>query len=88
MGARGQDFVERLVSDGRYGSASEVVREGLRPVEECEAKLVALRATLNASIAQGGDVTDEAFDADVSTKTAEPRSKGNGDVTYIARPSR
>lgn len=54
VGDRWEGFVEAAVKSGRYGSASEVVREGLRLVEEREAKLVALRETLNASIAGGG----------------------------------
>lgn len=78
IGERWQGFVERVVSDGRYGSASEVVREGLRLVEEREAKLLALQATLNASIAQGGEITDEELDADIAAKSAELRSKGYG----------
>ena len=47
---------------GRYGSASEVVREGLRLVEEREAKLTALRAIIDASITAGGQVSDEQLD--------------------------
>ncbi len=54
IGQRWEDFVESIVKDGRYSSASEVVREGLRLVEEREAKLSALRQTLDASIAEGG----------------------------------
>src|SRR5271169_245436 len=53
IGERWQGFVERVVSEGRYGSASEVVREGLRLVEEREAKLLALRTALDDSIARG-----------------------------------
>ena len=78
IGERWQDFVERVVSDGRYGSASEVVREGLRLVEEREAKLLALRATLNASIAQGGVVTEAKIDSAIAAKAAELRGKGSG----------
>jgi len=40
------DFVDRQVAAGRYGSASKVVRAGLRLLEEQEAKLEALRAAL------------------------------------------
>jgi putative addiction module CopG family antidote len=46
--------VEAVVKSGRYNSASEVVREGLRLVEERETKLQALHEALNASIAEGG----------------------------------
>ncbi|MFZ1429732.1 MAG: type II toxin-antitoxin system ParD family antitoxin [Geminicoccaceae bacterium] len=62
IGSRWESFVENVVKNGRYGSASEVVREGLRLVEEREAKLRALRATLEASIATGGEVSDAELD--------------------------
>ena len=59
LGERWESFVADMVRHGRYGSASEVVREGLRLVEEREAKLVALRSMLDTSIAAGGDVTED-----------------------------
>jgi antitoxin ParD1/3/4 len=77
IGERWQGFVERVVSEGRYGSASEVVREGLRLVEEREAKLLALRAALDDSIARGGEVTDAELDAALGS--AELPRKGVGE---------
>jgi len=59
IGERWEGFVDAVLKTGRYGSASEVVREGLRLVEEREAKLQALRDTLNASIERGGAHSDE-----------------------------
>lgn len=60
IGERWETFVEGALKAGRYGSASEIVREGLRLVEEREAKLQALRETIDASIARGGANSDEA----------------------------
>jgi antitoxin ParD1/3/4 len=41
-----EKFIEQQIATGRYGSASEVIRTGLRLLEENEAKLEALRAAL------------------------------------------
>jgi len=59
IGTRWEGFVEELVKTGRYDTNSDVVLEGLRLVEEREAKLQALRDTLNASIERGGSYTSE-----------------------------
>ena len=76
IGERWEIFVERIVRSGRYGSASEVVREGLRLVEEREAKLKALRAMLDASIAAGGEASDTDIDAAIEGKTAQLAKEG------------
>ena len=46
-------FVEEQVSNGRYGNASEVVRAGLRLLEEREAKLRALRTAIDEGLKSG-----------------------------------
>jgi antitoxin ParD1/3/4 len=78
IGDRWEGFVERIVRSGRYGSASEVVREGLRLVEEREAKLAALREKIEASVAAGGEVTDDELDVAIAAKARELRARGHG----------
>jgi antitoxin ParD1/3/4 len=76
IGERWEGFVDRAVKSGHHGSASEVVREGLRLVEEREAKLQALRDTLNAAIEEGGAATDEVLDAELAVVDAELAKAG------------
>ena len=66
IGERWENFVDIVLKSGRYGSASEVVREGLRLVEEREAKLAALRDTLDASILRGGAHSDAVVGAHIN----------------------
>ncbi|QJE73689.1 type II toxin-antitoxin system ParD family antitoxin [Aerophototrophica crusticola] len=76
VGERWEKFIDSVVKEGRYGSASEVVREGLRLVEEREAKLQALRAEIDAAIAEGGEYSDEDISAMIEETAAELRAQG------------
>lgn len=49
LGKQLESFVSRLVETGRYGSKSEVLREGVRLIQDREARL----AALDASVARG-----------------------------------
>jgi antitoxin ParD1/3/4 len=71
IGERWEAFVDHIIRAGRYGSASEVVREGLRLVEEREAKLQALRAMLDASIAAGGEASEAEIDTALEAKAVQ-----------------
>jgi len=63
---RWEDFIDGLVQSGRYASASEVMAEGLRLIEEREAKLRSLRETIEASLAEEGLLTDEEVEAELN----------------------
>jgi len=66
-------FVEKQVAAGRYGNASEVIRAGLRLLEEREAKLEALRQAVNEGL-QSGPAEPFEVGAFIAEKTRE--SKG------------
>ncbi len=46
LGEHFEEFVESKIGEGRFGSVSEIVRAGLRLLEEHESKLALLRAEL------------------------------------------
>lgn len=60
-------FIATLVSQGRYSSASDVVRAALRLLEEQEAKLAALRNALSEG-EQSGPSTPFDFEAFIARK--------------------
>jgi antitoxin ParD1/3/4 len=57
IGKHFEGFIEGLIESGRYSTASEVMREGLRLIEEREqrrnAKLEALRAEIQKGLDSG-----------------------------------
>ncbi|MGV3491691.1 MAG: type II toxin-antitoxin system ParD family antitoxin [Devosia sp.] len=69
LGDQLNDFVDTQVANGRYGSSSEVVRAGLRLLEEHEAKLLALRQALIAG-EQSGEPQPFDFDEFIARKNA------------------
>src|SRR5260370_35848679 len=53
LGEHLTSFIDEKVEQGRYGSASDVLRAGLRLLVEQEARLTALRAALEEGEASG-----------------------------------
>jgi len=47
------DFIQNRISAGRYKNASEVVRAGLRLLEEEENRVIALRTAIQEGIKSG-----------------------------------
>ncbi len=52
LGEHWEIFIKNEIASGRYGSASEVVRDALRGMEERKSKLEALRVYLKEGVEQ------------------------------------
>jgi antitoxin ParD1/3/4 len=48
-----EEFVENRISEGRYKNASEVIRAGLRLLEEEENRVIALKASIKEGLESG-----------------------------------
>ena len=72
IGDHFEEFIDRQVDEGRYSSASDVVRAGLRLLEEREMKIEALRAALVEGEASGPSTPFD-FDAFINSKRRKGR---------------
>ena len=75
LGEHWEVFIKNEISSGRYGSASEVVRDALRSMEERKSKLYALRTHLSegATQARNEDFVDGfSMDSHINDLDAEP----------------
>ena len=69
------EFIKSRISAGRYRNASEVVRAGLRLLEEEENKVIALKGAINEGI-QSGVATD--FDPESHLAKLKANKGSNG----------
>jgi antitoxin ParD1/3/4 len=75
LGNHFDDFVKNRISAGRYKNASEVIRAGLRLLEEEENKVSALKQAIQEGI-DSGIVED--FDPEQFLQNLKAQRKSNG----------
>lgn len=51
LGKQLEGYVTQLIQSGRYGSKSEVLREGVRLIQDRETRLAALDASISRGLA-------------------------------------
>jgi antitoxin ParD1/3/4 len=82
IGDHFESFIKKQIQQGRYASASEVVRDGLRALEDREALRVAKLAFLRGEIQRGADsgagVPAKAVFAAVRKRIAQSGASGSG----------
>lgn len=75
LGRHFDDFVKSSISTGRYKNVSEVVRAGLRLLEEEESKVMALKRAIQEGI-NSPLVEDFDFDSHLEKLKAERKENG------------
>ncbi|MCY4209526.1 MAG: type II toxin-antitoxin system ParD family antitoxin [Gammaproteobacteria bacterium] len=77
LGKHFDEFVSQQIERGRYSSVSEVVRAGLRLLEDTESKLQALRQMLTAGEQSG--LTDYSCNSLIAELDEESHIHAQGD---------
>ena len=75
VGNHFENFVQSRISVGRYKNASEVIRAGLRLLEEEESKVVALKQAIQEGIESG---IEEDFDPEQFLQKLKAERSTNG----------
>ena len=75
LGPHYEEFIQNSIQGGRYNNVSEVIRAGLRRLEEDESRLVALKMALEEG-ESSPDVVD--FDAKAFLEELKAERKKNG----------
>jgi antitoxin ParD1/3/4 len=71
------DFIKNRISAGRFKNASEVVRAGLRLLEEEENRMIALREAIRDGIESG---IAHSFNPESNLKGLKAKKKLNGQI--------
>lgn len=75
LGNHFESFIEETISEGRFTNASEVVRAGLRLLEEEENRVIALRSAIKEGLESGRAIN---FDPKSHLESLKAKRKSNG----------
>ena len=75
LGDHFDTFIQKSITEGRFKNVSEIIRAGLRLLEEEENRLIALKRSINEGIESG---IDRDFDPNVHLQTMKANRKKNG----------
>jgi len=75
LGNHFENFLEESISNGRFSNASEMIRAGLRLLEEDENRIAALKSAIDEGM-QSGRAKD--FDAVKHLASLKAARKANG----------
>jgi antitoxin ParD1/3/4 len=78
LGNHFESFIDNSLNKGRFQNVSEIVRAGLRLLEEEENKLMALKTAIQEGI-DSGIVKD--FDSKKHLETLKTKRKANGELS-------
>lgn len=75
LGNHFDSFIQNSIAEGRFKNVSEIIRAGLRLLEEEENKLIALRQSINEGIESG---VARNFDPTAHLESLKNNRKRNG----------
>lgn len=75
LGDHFDTFIQKSITEGRFKNVSEIIRAGLRLLEEEENRLIALKRSINEGI-ESGIARD--FDPNVHLQSMKANRKKNG----------
>ena len=84
IGKHFEDMIAGLIKDGRYATGSEIIREGLRLVEEREERRKAKLEALRAEIKKGFD-SGPAEKADIDEMIEAVKARGRQRLAALKR---
>ena len=85
IGKHFEEMIAGLIEDGRYATASEIIRDGLRLVEERELRRKAKLEALRAEIQKGFDSGPAEKEADIDEMIEAVKARGRQRLAALKR---